>query len=130
MRHHNVTMPHQHYDNNYNSLRFTLHKLTISEKRSCRSHRCPANNNKSNPLLSRLFCLQFGQRFKTIGRGMGLTSESRKQDVVTVQPCSPCQSYLGHNLLGMCDLATKIVAKLYLEYELTTNVVCQIIPCV
>ena len=36
----------RHYDNNCSSLRFTLHKLSISENRPCRSHRCPADTNE------------------------------------------------------------------------------------
>ena len=43
-----VTMSHWHYDDNCNSLRFTLRKLSISENRPCRWQRCPAdiNNNR------------------------------------------------------------------------------------
>ena len=43
-----VTMSRRHYhdyDDNCNSLRFTLYKLSISENVPCRSHRCPADNN-------------------------------------------------------------------------------------
>ena len=35
----------QRHDINCNSLWFTLHKLSISENRPCRSHRCPADTN-------------------------------------------------------------------------------------
>ena len=35
----------RYYDDNCNSLRFTLHKLSICENRPCRSHRCPADTN-------------------------------------------------------------------------------------
>ena len=34
---HNVTMSRWHYDDNCNSMRFTLHKFSISENRPCRS---------------------------------------------------------------------------------------------
>ena len=38
-------MSRRHYDDNCNSLRFTQNRLSISEKRPCRSHRCPADTN-------------------------------------------------------------------------------------
>ena len=48
-----VTMPHRHYDDNCNSLRFTLNKLSISENRSCRSQKRRADtNNKYTPFSS------------------------------------------------------------------------------
>ena len=46
-----VTTSCQHYDDNCTSLWFTLHKLSISENRHCRSHRCPADTNTQVHLI-------------------------------------------------------------------------------
>ena len=41
----NVKMAWHHIDINCNSLRFTVLKLSISENRPCRIHRCPTDTN-------------------------------------------------------------------------------------
>ena len=38
-------------DINCNSLRFTLHKLSISKSMPCRSHTCPADTNQLTPRM-------------------------------------------------------------------------------
>ena len=47
-------MSHRHYDDNYNSLRFTLHKLSIFENRPCRLHRW-STDTKNSVTYSLLF---------------------------------------------------------------------------
>ena len=41
-----ITASWHHVNINCNSKRFTQHKLSISEKRPCKSHRCPTDTNE------------------------------------------------------------------------------------
>ena len=51
-----VTTSWRHTDINCNSMRFSMHKLSISESRPCRSHMCSADANKNTSINGMNIC--------------------------------------------------------------------------